>query len=283
MKTKYSADSTMKNPVEKRKHTRFEVILKIDYESPEDFLADYASDASSGGVFIATKKPFKIGDEISFSISFPGLLSHILCRGEVRWRRTPEEATDEKSEGIGVVFIIDSDEEADRVYSLVKKLRSTPSPPEPDEEPVEQPFRVLLAEDNRVVREMIRFAIEKYHGLKIASNRELILHEAVNGKDAWELLQRESFDLVIIDYYMPIMDGMQVIRLIRKNEKICTLPVIAISAGGKDAQEDAYSAGADIFLSKPVVLRQLFETLQRLLSTTVMKTEPSGGPNGKTL
>jgi two-component system response regulator len=61
------------------------------------------------------------------------------------------------------------------------------------------------------------------------------------------------------------MDGMQVIRTIRENEEVRRLPIIVISAGGEDAQYEAFKAGADLFLGKPVRLPQLFQSLQLLL------------------
>jgi type IV pilus assembly protein PilZ len=254
----------MNDMEEKRRHPRIELILKVEYESAEDFLADYASNASGGGIFIATKKPFKIGETVAFSISFPRLLSPISCRGKVRWCRTPQQATEEKPTGIGIEFLFESEEESRRIHDLVDKLGKPLPEPALAEEP-EGVFRVLLAEDNKVVREMIRYALRKFHGIRFAGQRELRVVEAVDGKQAWDLLQKEPCDLAITDLNMPVMGGEQLIRLIRENEKTRIMPVIAISAGTEEAQRAAYVAGADLFLGKPIMLVQLFSSLQRLL------------------
>jgi uncharacterized protein (TIGR02266 family) len=256
---------------EKRKYPRTELILKVEYETAEDFLADYASNASDGGMFIATNKPFKIGEFITFSISFPRLLSPISCRGVIRWRRTPDQATEETPTGIGIEFIFESDEEAQRIRDLVDKLGRPLPEPEPAKE-IQGVFRVLLAEDNKVVREMIRYALRKFHGIRFAGQRELVVVEAVDGKQAWDLLQKDPCDLAITDLNMPVMGGEQLIRLIRENANTRIMPVIAISAGTEEAQKAAYIAGADLFLGKPIMLVQLFSSLHRLLG---MKHEAS--------
>jgi CheY-like chemotaxis protein len=89
--------------------------------------------------------------------------------------------------------------------------------------------------------------------------------EAVDGKQAWDILQKQPCDLTITDLNMPVMGGEQLIRLIRENEATRIMPVIAISAGTEEAQKAAYLAGADLFLGKPIMLVQLFSSLQRLL------------------
>jgi uncharacterized protein (TIGR02266 family) len=259
----------MSGPEDKRKHKRIDIIFKVDYESGEDFLADHASNASGGGLFIATCKPFEVGDQLSFSISLPGLLDPLLCRGEVRWRRSPETASPDDPAGIGVRFLFETEEEASRIQGLMERLSAESGEPgaAPEAAPGLRPFRVLLAEDNRVVRDMFLFAVQKFHGVKMAGQRELEVVEAENGKEALDQLQNERFDLLIIDYYMPVLDGMQVIRRVREGGiALSGLPIIVISAGGEEAQQAAYQAGADFFLNKPVMLTQLFSTLQRLLS-----------------
>jgi uncharacterized protein (TIGR02266 family) len=251
-----------------RKHPRTEVILKVDYDSPEDFLADYASNASDGGVFIATQRTFKDGEALSFSISFPGLVSAIRCKGRVRWSRPESQASQDSPAGIGVAFTFDSDQEAERIRELVKSLTMpvtiTDTPPE-SAGVDSSPFRVLLVEDNNEVREMFRFGLQKFHGVRMSSHRALEVVEATDGRQAWDLIQAQDFDLAIIDLKIPIMSGEEIIRAIRKEEKTRALPVITASAGGDEAKKSAYAAGADLFLTKPVMLVQFFNSLHRLL------------------
>jgi len=80
-----------------------------------------------------------------------------------------------------------------------------------------------------------------------------------------EILRREQFDALIIDVYLPILDGPKVISTARTELGLGELPIIAVSAGGDAARRSALEAGANIFLDKPMRLRQVLDTIQRLL------------------
>ena len=105
-----------------RKFPRVELILKITYPAKEDFVADYAANASQGGLFIVTNKPFEIGEEVTFSLSFPGLLHALQCRGQVRWRLSPEEAGENQRAGIGVAFLEEFGEDSERIRAVLSGL-----------------------------------------------------------------------------------------------------------------------------------------------------------------
>src|SRR5690606_18706374 len=72
--------------------------------------------------------------------------------------------------------------------------------------------------------------------------------------------------LAIVDFFLPGMDGAQLISRIRKEPRLAGLPVVAISIGGDAARDAFLAAGADVFLDKPVVVRDLLATLDRLLT-----------------
>ncbi len=255
----------MSQSPENRIEPRIELILKIAYPTAEDFAADYTHNAGGGGLFIATRRSFQLGEHLVFDISFPGLLAAMRCEGEVRWIRSPEQEDENQPAGIGVAFCFPDEEQGEKVRSLIKKLcahEDDPVEAAPAEAP---PFRVLLAEDNPLMRQMFRFAVRKFHNTYSGSGRKVEVAEAANGHEALAHLQSHSFDLAIIDYYMPLLDGGKLVRKIRENEKFNALPIIMVSAGGKDARVEAFDAGSDLYLDKPVLLGQLFESLQRLL------------------
>jgi two-component system chemotaxis response regulator CheY len=247
---------------ERRTYSRTELILKIDYPTAEDFLADYTHDMSDSGVFVATTKPFSIGEQLTFDISFPGLLEPIRARGEVRWIRSADEESDHQPAGIGVTFVFSSEEEAAEWKQLLERIRN-PRPPD-DREPL-PPFRVLLADDSPTVREMFRYAVQKFHRGRLKGQRKLDLEEAEDGNTAWECLQAGSFDMAVIDYYMPVMNGAELIRQIRKEERHRSLAVIVVSQGSEEVCEEVYAAGADLFIKKPVLLNQLLKSLELVM------------------
>ena len=98
---------------------------------------------------------------------------------------------------------------------------------------------------------------------------------ASNGGFAFRLLENDRFDLVVTDIVMPELDGLEVVRALRKMES--RPPVIAMSGGGRAAPSDylaiATLLGADETLAKPFVAAELKEAINR-----VMRYERRGIP-----
>ncbi len=253
---------------EKRQSPRLDVLLSVTYDDPEAFLEDYAFNASEGGVFVATNKQFEVGDEISFQVSFPGLLKPFLCHGQVCWQRKTDEANNGVPAGIGVSFRSHSSEESQHIKGLVHKL-SEPSPLTAQQ----VPFKILLVEDNDKAREMYHSALLAYTNLEIKKHRSIMIHDAINGEMAWEKIQAEAakdsfdlaFDMIIVKIDQPELKGQELIKLIRDHESFCALPIIATGQNTPENQKAAYKAGADMFLRQPVVLANFFQSLQRFL------------------
>jgi uncharacterized protein (TIGR02266 family) len=259
----------MGHPEDLRKHPRIEIILKISYPSREAFLADYASNASASGLFIATEKPFEAGESMTLDLSFPGLLEAIRLDAVVRWVRIPEKGTVEQPAGVGVEFQFSGAEQEKQVADLLELLLSDSNEQEAqDSESMPEPFRALLVEDNPLVREMLMFAVRKYHTGTVKAGKVLELVEAENGQVACETLTGAAFDLAIVDYFMPVMDGLQLVRWIRNSSEHSNLPVIVVSTGGEEVRKEAEVCGADMYLDKPLMLSKLLQTMQQLLGVS---------------
>jgi CheY-like chemotaxis protein len=99
---------------------------------------------------------------------------------------------------------------------------------------------------------------------RIGENVAFRFRVAGDGGEAMALIEGHSFDAAIVDMYLPVLDGGAVIARIRKNQLTQFIPVIAISAGGRDAADAALAAGADRFLAKPVRLREIADALKVL-------------------
>lgn len=120
--------------------------------------------------------------------------------------------------------------------------------------------RILLVEDNYVNRKVT---------LTILHKLGLHAHAVKNGTEALEELTRESYDLVIMDVHMPVMDGYETTREIRKaassvqNHKI---PIIAMTANVlSDVQKKCHDAGMNDYMAKPVSTQQLRMILSKWL------------------
>ncbi|NOQ50997.1 MAG: response regulator [Desulfuromonadaceae bacterium] len=89
---------------------------------------------------------------------------------------------------------------------------------------------------------------------------------ASSGEETLKRLDKVVPDLLLLDFYMPGMDGDEVCRLIRKNERWKKLPVIMITAAGKPEEvRQCLQAGCDDYITKPVNKQELREKVQRLL------------------
>jgi two-component system, cell cycle response regulator DivK len=115
------------------------------------------------------------------------------------------------------------------------------------------PKTVLIAEDNRDVREMMTFMIHT-HGYEVL--------EAEDGSQAVEKTKQYHPDLVLMDIMMPVMDGLEATRIIREFEEFEKVPIVAVTAYGKSCYQKAIEAGCTDVIDKPLD----FEIIQPLLN-----------------
>jgi CheY-like chemotaxis protein len=126
-------------------------------------------------------------------------------------------------------------------------------------------LRVLVVEDNHHVAELIQQGLIGATRRDFGGGVSFVFRNAQDGRTALEILRHEAFDALIIDVYLPVIDGPKVIMTARTELGLVDLPIIAVSAGGDQARDAAIAAGANIFLEKPMRLRRVIETMQRLL------------------
>lgn len=101
---------------------------------------------------------------------------------------------------------------------------------------------VLAVDDEPFNLDLIEAAFEEYDNVEITN--------ATNGMEALEALNREEFDVVLLDISMPDMDGVAVLEIIRQNPELNHLPVIMVTANTEKEQE-AITLGANDFIAKP--------------------------------
>jgi signal transduction histidine kinase/CheY-like chemotaxis protein len=119
--------------------------------------------------------------------------------------------------------------------------------------------RILVAEDNSINLDVIRH----YLGYL---NLEFTL--VTNGEQCIEELQRNQYDLVLMDIQMPILDGIQATKKIRQLNQIKAIPIIGLSAGvGENEREICFQSGMNDFLGKPFEIEDLAKILRKYLSS----------------
>ena len=78
---------------------------------------------------------------------------------------------------------------------------------------------------------------------------------------AWERVERDPPDLLIVDLYLPVLGGIELIERVRATEATATTRIIAMSASFSDAKDRSLGAGADQFLQKPLRLVDVLDAL----------------------
>jgi CheY-like chemotaxis protein len=132
-----------------------------------------------------------------------------------------------------------------------------------------QRLRILLAEDNVVNQRFVARLLEKLGHTVVA---------AANGREVLAALEKQAFDLVLMDVQMPEMDGLETTRIIRKRERSAGthLPIIATTAHAmKGDRERCLAAGMDGYVSKPIRVEELFEAVERLVISSDRTVTPA--------
>jgi PAS domain S-box-containing protein len=116
-------------------------------------------------------------------------------------------------------------------------------------------MRVLLVEDHEINQKLATVLIERNgHTVSVANN----------GQEALDLLDQQSFDLVLMDMMMPVMDGLEATQRIRASEQGSRMPIVAMTANAMQSDKDrCASAGMDDFISKPIEFSELRRVLAR--------------------
>jgi len=116
--------------------------------------------------------------------------------------------------------------------------------------------RILLVEDNEMNRLVVTTILDPYN---------MVIIEATNGLEAIELLRTESVDLILMDVQMPVLDGLEATRIIRRDISP-SLPIIALTASAiRKEKEACYQAGMNDFLAKPFDEKNLIGKLANWL------------------
>ncbi len=118
--------------------------------------------------------------------------------------------------------------------------------------------RVLIAEDSSVIQNLARQILQfQHYTITTVKNGELVM----------QALATQSFEIILLDINMPVMDGMECVRLIRAlpDKAIATLPVVAITGNAKNYSEDDFkTAGFNDVLVKPLNFDRLVEVVNQL-------------------
>ena len=170
----------------------------------------------------------------------------------------------ESEVGRGSRFIVELTFDGMRIEAL-----ETPASPAERHQKLVPGMRLLLVEDNPVNQRVVLAMLRK---------RQFTVDVASNGRQALDKLEEdgEPYRLVLMDVQMPVLDGLETTRLIRRNARWKDLPVIALTAHAMNGdRERCLDAGMNGYLSKPVQTPQLLAEIDRALAAMPLAEEPA--------
>jgi two-component system, sensor histidine kinase and response regulator len=118
---------------------------------------------------------------------------------------------------------------------------------------------ILLAEDN---------SVNQMLAVKLLQKRGYTITVAGNGKEVLAAMEKEEFDLILMDLQMPEMDGFEATGMIRGKEKLSgrRIPIVAMTAHAlKGYREQCLAAGMDGYLTKPIAREEMYATIEEFL------------------
>lgn len=132
-----------------------------------------------------------------------------------------------------------------------------------------EPSEILVVDDIKHNRDLIKGYLE---------NNNLIIHEATNGKEALDFLKNNIPSLILMDIWMPEMNGYDATQLIKKNPDFNTIPVIAFTASAMKETEKKIIELFDGYLRKPINKKDLFQELRKYLKFQIRKVPKENQP-----
>lgn len=178
------------------------------------------------------------------------------------------------SEMMGGEIWVDSDAGKGSVFSFTANfdLGSTKTPSSDkrisqftDAVSLLQGARILIVEDNELNQELAQEILES-NGLQVSI--------ANNGREAIDIMQEQSFDGVLMDCQMPVLDGYSTTRQLRQDDRFKDLPILAMTANAMAGdREKAIACGMNDHIPKPIDVSRLFETMARWIHPAAAPTE----------
>jgi len=129
------------------------------------------------------------------------------------------------------------------------------------------PQRILIVDDEKDIRELLTFQLQQHGFTTIAAN---------NGEEALTKIEEKPPDLIILDLMMPKMDGAEVCRALKREEKTRRIPIIMLTAKGEEIDRVVgFELGADDYVAKPFSPRELALRVKAVLKRVTTADEPA--------
>jgi len=131
-------------------------------------------------------------------------------------------------------------------------------------------YNILIVDDSTPMRAVIK-KIVKASGFNIGQ-----FFEAANGRDALKVLKEEWIDLVLTDYNMPDMNGLELVEEMKKDEDLKSTPAVMVTTeGSRERIEEFMAKGVIEYIKKPFTPEQIKQKLKQIMGETEDEEQPS--------
>lgn len=136
-------------------------------------------------------------------------------------------------------------------------------------------FSILLVDDSMPMRSVIKKAF------KAAGYAGSDFSEAANGVEALEKLQNSWIDIVVTDFTMPKMDGLEMLMKMKKNDLLKDIPVVIVTTEGSQEKIDQFmKSGAAGYIRKPFTPEQIRDMITNILGVSNDNEQSDNSDNG---
>ena len=233
---------------------RFAARVKVRFRSVEELVTAYTDDISRGGLFVTSTHQLPPGSRVQVQMELPDEGPAARVPAEVAYTLSADEAEKAgRQPGMGMKFL-----EADIAPLAARIAVFLSATLDAQGEEGTEPIHVLVVDDSKSYRAAVASALTG------AGHR---VTEAEHGLDALGKAMKEPPDLVLTDVQMPVMDGWQLLRLMRARDKTKGVPVVFLTTLDSDADRiKGYELGIDDFIAKPSAAEELLARAHRVVA-----------------
>jgi CheY-like chemotaxis protein len=218
------------------------MVLRAELVHDRRCIVAHTTAVGTSSVVVRTDERIALGASVQLRLSFPRLFAPLELEAKVASRDAGS------GHGYYAGFQLDFAAE-ERLTRLLQREGETPA---------QSSFHILLVEDSPVMCDVVTQSASTF-----SRTFQILTTSAFGAESALEQIALQSFDLAVVDLFLPgKLSGADLVRELRARK--LDLPVIGFSVGGTAARVAFLEAGADLFLDKPIALRDVFATLERL-------------------
>lgn len=233
------------------------IVLRAELSHHQREIVAHTTELTRDSIVVRTDEPLAVGDTVQLRLSLRQLLAPLQLVARV--------AAHEPGAGLGyfpgVTLALDdiTPQQQAHLSWLLGGSNGAELGSGPDLGGELPACRILVVEDSAIMREFVELGADRFADRRV----KVAVDTADSAERALALLETRQYAIALIDLYLPgQLNGDDLVRMLR--ERDVDVAVIGFSIGGAAARAAFLDAGADLYLDKPVMVKDLFATVQRL-------------------